>query len=171
MRRTIRNLAAAAAMAAIPVAISAVAIAQAPPGPPAPQIPPMLPPTYEVDLMTQQGAGALAVQWKTMEAKIVETKPIPEHLPGYNTAYDIAPHAGESGFDDSKWPAIKPEELSARRGGGHVSFIWYRTTITVPPKMGEFDPTGAKAVLDITVETEGSDKPSCVAQVVYRYSW
>jgi len=30
---------------------------------------------------------------------------------------------------------------------------------------------GAQAVLDITVETEGSDKPSCVAQVVYRYSW
>ena len=29
----------------------------------------------------------------------------------------------------------------------------------------------AQAVLDITIETEGSDKPSCVAQVVYRYSW
>ena len=30
---------------------------------------------------------------------------------------------------------------------------------------------GAQAVLDITVETEGSDKPACVAQVVYRYTW
>ncbi len=30
---------------------------------------------------------------------------------------------------------------------------------------------GAQVVLDITVETEGSDKPSCVAQVVYRYYW
>jgi acyl dehydratase len=29
----------------------------------------------------------------------------------------------------------------------------------------------AQVVLDISVETEGSDKPSCVAQVVYRYSW
>ena len=29
----------------------------------------------------------------------------------------------------------------------------------------------AQVVLDITVETEGSEKPSCVAQVVYRYSW
>ena len=29
----------------------------------------------------------------------------------------------------------------------------------------------AQVVLDITVETEGSDKPSCVAQVVYRYYW
>ncbi len=30
---------------------------------------------------------------------------------------------------------------------------------------------GVQVVLDITMETEGSDKPSCVAQVVYRYYW
>jgi acyl dehydratase len=30
---------------------------------------------------------------------------------------------------------------------------------------------GAQVVLDITIETEGSEKPSCVAQVVYRYTW
>jgi acyl dehydratase len=30
---------------------------------------------------------------------------------------------------------------------------------------------GAQVVLDITIEAEGSDKPSCVAQVVYRYYW
>jgi acyl dehydratase len=29
----------------------------------------------------------------------------------------------------------------------------------------------AQVVLDITIESEGTDKPSCVAQVVYRYSW
>lgn len=28
---------------------------------------------------------------------------------------------------------------------------------------------GAQATLDLTLETEGADKPSCVAQVVYRY--
>jgi acyl dehydratase len=30
---------------------------------------------------------------------------------------------------------------------------------------------GAQVVFDVTIETEGSDKPSCVAQVVYRYTW
>jgi acyl dehydratase len=30
---------------------------------------------------------------------------------------------------------------------------------------------GAQVVLDVTIETEGSDKPACVAQVVYRYTW
>ena len=33
----------------------------------------------------------------------------------------------------------------------------------------EDTPGGAQAVLDLTIEAEGSDKPSCVAQVVYRY--
>ncbi len=32
--------------------------------------------------------------------------------------------------------------------------------------------TGAvQVVLDVTIETEGSDKPACVAQVVYRYTF
>jgi acyl dehydratase len=31
--------------------------------------------------------------------------------------------------------------------------------------------TGAQVVLDVTIETEGAAKPSCVAQVVYRYTW
>ena len=28
---------------------------------------------------------------------------------------------------------------------------------------------GVQVLLDLTFETEGADKPSCVAQVVYRY--
>ena len=28
---------------------------------------------------------------------------------------------------------------------------------------------GAQVILDLTLETEGADKPSCVAEVVYRY--
>jgi acyl dehydratase len=31
--------------------------------------------------------------------------------------------------------------------------------------------TGAQVVLDVTIESEGAAKPSCVAQVVYRYTW
>ena len=152
LNRIFRKVVACAALAAIPLTISAIAIAQAPPMPPPPIMPPSLPPTYVVDLMTQQGAGAFGAQWRTMEAKIVDAKPIPEHLPGYNTAYDISPHAGEAGFDDSKWPAIEAKDLAARRSGGHVAFIWFRTNLTVPAKVGDFDTTGAKAVLTVLVD-------------------
>lgn len=126
--------------------------AQAPPAPPLPVMPPSLPATYVADLMTQPGSAAFGAQWKTMEAKIVETKPIPEALPGYKTAYDISPHAGESGFDDSKWPVIEAKDLAARRSGGHVAFIWYRANLTIPAKVGDFDTAGAKAVLTVLVD-------------------
>jgi len=151
LNRIFRKAIACVALA-LPLTMSAVAIAQAPPAPPPPIMPPSLPPTYVVDLMKQEGAAAFGAQWKTMEAKIVEAKPIPEHLPGYETAYDISPHAGEAGFDDSKWPAIEPKDLAARRSGGHVAFIWFRSNLTIPAKVGDFDTTGAKAVLTVLVD-------------------
>jgi hypothetical protein len=84
----------AAATAALPVMIAA---AEAP----LPAIAPALPPTHVVDLMTREGSAAFGAQWKTTEAKIVEVKAIPDAIPEFETTYDIEPHAGESGFDDS----------------------------------------------------------------------
>ncbi len=139
------------AVAVSPLLLSAASVAQTP-APPPPLIAPSLPPNVEVDLMTNQGSAMFGAQWKTMEAKIVEAPPIPEHLPGYNSAYDIAPHAGDAAFDDSRWPVIEAKDLSARRGGGHVSFIWFRSNVTIPAKIGDFDTTGAKAVLTVAVD-------------------
>lgn len=148
--RNIRILMGAAG-AALALTASA-AIAQAPPAPPPPIMPPSLPITFTANLMTQQDATALGVQWKTMDARIVETKPVEGAMPQYKTTYDIAPHAGEAGFDDSKWPNIAPQDLSVRRSGGHVAFVWYRTNITIPAKIGNFDTTGAKAVFTVLVD-------------------
>jgi gluconolactonase len=134
------------------VALTAAAAAQAPPAPPPPIMPPSLPPTFVANMMAQQDATALGVQWRTMDARIVETKPVEGALPQYKTTYDIAPHAGEGGFDDSKWPAIAPQDLSVRRSGGHVAFVWYRTNITIPAKIGNFDTAGAKAVFTVLVD-------------------
>jgi len=134
---------------------STIAVAQAPPpapAPPAPIMPPSLPASHVVDLMTAQGSAMFRAQWKTMEAKIVSAKPIPEALPQYKTAYDIEPHAGEGDFDDSKWPTIEVQDLAARRSGGHVAFIWYRTNLTIPAKVGDFETAGAKAVLTVLVD-------------------
>jgi gluconolactonase len=146
------RIAALGLLAGIPLVMSPLSVAQTPAPPPAPMLAPSLPPNVEVDLMTNQGSAMFGAQWRTMEAKIVEVPPIPEHLPGYNTAYDIAPHASDTGFDDSKWPAIEAKDLAARRGGGHVSFIWFRSNVTIPAKIGDFDTTGAKAVFTVAVD-------------------
>ena len=42
--------------------------------------------------------------------------------------------------------------MGDRRGGGKVSFLWYRTNLKIPAKIGNFDPTGAKAVLTAYVD-------------------
>ena len=156
MRKSnLATLTVCATLATVPL-ISTTSVAQAPaPAPPAPVMPPSLPPTYVVDLMTAQGSAAFGARWKTMEAKIVAAKPIPDALPQYKTAYDIEPHAGESGFDDAKWPTIEAKDLAARRSGGHVAFIWYRANLTIPAKVGDFDTAGAKAVLTVLVDDYG----------------
>ena len=154
------SLIACAALVVVPVMIATVAIAQAPPAPPAtvaaqppaPQIPPALVPSLVVDLMTPDGMAAFGARWKTMEAKFVEGPALPNAMAGYRTSYDISPHAGEAGFDDSSWPTIGPKGLTDRRGGGKVSFLWFRTSLTIPEKIGSFETAGAKAVLTAYVD-------------------
>jgi len=132
-------------------ALTAQSATQAP-QPPAPQIAPTLVPSHVVDLMTEQGIAVFRGQWKTMEAKIVEGPALPNAMPGYKTSYDVMPHAGEAGFNDSSWPTIQPKALADRRGGGKVSFLWFRTNLTIPAKIGSFETAGAKAVLTAYVD-------------------
>jgi gluconolactonase len=146
------RLFACAALATIPLTFATKASAQALPPTSPPQIAPFLVPAHGVDLMTADGMAAFGAQWKHMEARIVEGPALPAAMPGYKTSYDIAPHAGEKGFDDSSWPTIEAKGLADRRGGGKVSFLWYRTNLTVPAKIGNFETAGAKMVLTAYVD-------------------
>ena len=119
---------------------------------PMPTIAPALPPSRVVNLMTAEGVAALGGQWRHMVVKFVEIPHIPNAMPEYQTTYDVQPHAGEASFDDSSWPTIAPDHLGERRGGGKVSAMWYRTSLTIPEKIGDFDPSGAKAVFTVTVD-------------------
>ena len=147
-----------AAATLLVVGIATIATAQAPappataPAPPLPKMPPSLTPVHVVDLMTQEGSAVFGAQWKSIEAKIVEGAAIPNAMPEYKTSYDILPHAGESGFDDLSWPTIDAKGLAARRGGGKVSFIWFRANLTMPARIGEFETSGAMAVLKAYVD-------------------
>src|SRR5438876_3165929 len=153
MRRTdIAKIVAGAALVAVPLAISSISVAQAPPPRPAPIMAPSIPPTHVLDLMTAQGSAALGAQWRVSDVKIVEVPAIQGAMPQYKTTYNIEPRAGESGFDDSKWPTIEATDLGARRSGGHVAFMWYRANLTIPAKIGDLDTTGAQAVFRVLVD-------------------
>ncbi len=146
------RLVACVAPVLIPMMVATAASAQPMPATTPPQIAPALVPSVVVDLMSAEGAKALDAHWKVMEAKIVEGPALTGAMPGYKTSYDIAPHAGDAGFDDSAWPGIEPKGLGDRRGGGKVSFMWYRTNLTIPEKIGSFDTKDSKAVLTAYVD-------------------
>jgi gluconolactonase len=119
---------------------------------PQPAIAPALPPAHVVDLMTESGAAVFGARWRGKEARIVECPALSDAMPEFKAAYDVEPYAGVAGFDDSDWPVIAPTELGARRGGGMISFFWFRTILTMPATVAGFDTGGAMAVLRVNVD-------------------
>jgi hypothetical protein len=120
----------------------------APPHP----VAPLVPPVHVVDLMTAAGSAVFGARWRGREAKIVECPALSDAMPEFKTTYDIEPHAEISGFDDSDWPVIAATELGAKRGGGLVSFFWFRTTLTIPASAAGFDTAGAMIVLRVNID-------------------
>ncbi len=119
---------------------------------PPPPVAPLVPPVHVVDLMTAEGSAVFGAQWKAMEAKLVECPALSNSMPEFKTTYDVEPHAELSGYDDSSWPTVPATELGARRGGGMVSFFWYRTRLTIPANAMGFDTAGAMTVLRVNID-------------------
>ena len=142
-----------ALVAATATLVSQAAAAQAPPATPVlPVVAPVLPPSRVVDLTTTDGMATFGGQWKNMDAKIVEVPAMPNAGAAWKTAYDVQPKAGDASFDDSAWATVDPKGLLDRRGGGHLFMTWFRSTLTVPAKIGDFDTAGARVVLSIIVD-------------------
>jgi hypothetical protein len=115
-------------------------------------VPPLIPPAHAVDLMTAAGSEVFGARWRGKEAKIVECPALTDSMPEFKTTYDIEPHAEPSGFDDSDWSVVAATELGDKRGGGLVSFFWFRTTLTIPANAAGFDTAGAMAVLRVNID-------------------
>ena len=114
-------------------------------------------PDAVIDLATKEGVDLVKGQWRYSDTKIIQVdfkaagadkqptgKPI--------KTYDFAPHAGGADFDDSKWEAIDPTTLEARRSTGRLCFNWYRINITIPPRVNYVDLEGATAVFETSLD-------------------
>ncbi|MEP6669020.1 MAG: SMP-30/gluconolactonase/LRE family protein [Chthoniobacter sp.] len=114
-------------------------------------------PVAIVDLATRDGTQLAHAQWRYHDVQIHE---VAHHDVGAdlkatgaaNLTYDYEPHAGPADFDDANWEIIAPESLDQRRGHGRLSFNWYRINVTIPAKIGAFDPTGATIVFEVVVD-------------------
>ncbi len=114
-------------------------------------------PEARIDLGTKAGTELVKAQWRYSDTKIIEVdfKAVgadgqPSTTP--NKTYDITPHAGRADFDDSNWEVIEPTNLDKRRTNGRLSFNWYRIKITVPERIGNFDPTGSTVVFATSLD-------------------
>ncbi len=110
-----------------------------------------------VDLATDSGVALVKGQWRYHDTRIVDTDfraGGPDGQPGKASVrtYDFTPHAGGAEFDDAKWESIAPNSLEQRRANGRLCFNWYRITITVPDRIGGFDPAGSTAVFETSVD-------------------
>jgi gluconolactonase len=140
----------AAALALLGLAAPAAAAPSAPPEPAGP-------PAATIDLATEAGVALVGGAWRHADARIVEVQ---HRLPDADgqptgapvTTHAIEPRAGWAGFDDSDWPAIAPAALVARRGAGRLSFHWYRIAVTIPERVGAFDPTGSTVVFETVLD-------------------
>jgi gluconolactonase len=124
------------------------------PGPPE-----LLPgrPDAVIDLQTHEGVQLVGGAWRYRDAEVRQVDFVrvgPDLGPsGPSTrTYDVVPHAQAADFDDSAWPVLAPPETKRRLGSGRVCFNWYRLTVTIPERVGDFDPTGSTVVFEVVVD-------------------
>jgi gluconolactonase len=87
-----------------------------------------------IDLATPAGVAQVNGQWRYCDVTIVGN--------------DITPQAGSVDFDDSRWEAIEPTALNARRGAGRLCFAWYRINVTLPAEFAGQDVAFSTSVDD-----------------------
>ncbi len=114
-------------------------------------------PAAVVDLRTADGARLVGAKWRYSDAQVIEVEhrePGPDLRPSGqpNRTNDITPHAGAAEFDDSAWPVIEPAALETRRSHGRLAFNWYRTSVTLPAKVGDVDVTGSTVVFELVID-------------------
>ena len=114
-------------------------------------------PVAVINLATKAGTDLVNGTWRYRDAQL---KQVDFHQAGSdrtpsgpgNSTYDITPKAGAADFDDSGWEAIAADSLDQRRCQGRLCFNWYRLKVTIPERVGKFDPTGSDLVFEIVVD-------------------
>jgi gluconolactonase len=114
-------------------------------------------PEARIDLGTNEGAALVKGQWRYSDTKIIDIdfKAVgPDGQPSTtpNRTYDITPQAGRADFDDSRWETIEATTLDKRRSNGKLAFNWYRIKLTVPERIGSFNPAGSTVVFSTSLD-------------------
>lgn len=114
-------------------------------------------PAAIINLATEEGVRLVKGQWRYSDTRIIE---VDHHSVGPDLrpsgpptrTHDITPHAGAVDFNDSTWEVLAAPQLEARKSTGRLCFNWYRLKVTIPEKIGGFDPTGATVIFEVVLD-------------------
>jgi gluconolactonase len=114
-------------------------------------------PEASINLATEEGTRLVKGEWRYSDTKIIE---VDFKAPGADNqptgapikTYDYTPHAGPADFDDSRWQVIPASSLEKRRATGRLCFNWYRINLTIPERVGDYDPTGSTLVFETALD-------------------
>src|SRR5262245_23204584 len=75
----------------------------------------------QVDLLTREGVASVDGAWRYHDVELVGATHRAPDANGQPTGaavgtWDIAPHAGDRGYDDASWTVLDPTTLGQRRG-------------------------------------------------------
>ncbi len=115
------------------------------------------------DLRTVEGAALVNAKWFVQPAHIVAAdfrSPGPgangDALPLYPTGMAIKSHSIHPQVDskdfDAGFSEIKANNLEMREGMGLVSFVWFKTELTIPETIGKLSTRGTSVVFEIVVD-------------------
>lgn len=115
------------------------------------------PPEAAIDLATREGMQLVQGAWRYSDTRLIE---VDFRAPGADgqptgapvTTYDYTPKAGAVDFDDTAWEILDPTMLTQRRGAGRLGFNWYRLRVTIPERIGSYDPTAATVVFETALD-------------------
>ena len=99
-----------------------------------------------LEINTEAGARLAQAEWRYADAELRQIQFPTADAKGQPTGppaktWDLVPRAGARDYDDSAWQRLRPDSLAERRGGGRVSFNWYRVRITIPESVPSADAT------------------------------
>jgi gluconolactonase len=151
---TARRVRSGALLAAVGLVVAVAAAAQTTSAVPAGN------PDAIIDLDSATGQSLASAAWRYHDAELAEVDfraAGPDRKPSGAPVrtHDLRPAASEvvaAGFDDSTWERIAPSALDGRRSNGKLAFGWYRTTVTLPDRVGNTPIAGGAVVFEIVVD-------------------
>lgn len=120
-------------------------------------------PVTVVDLRTTAGSQLVNANWRSLNAQI---KPASFKAPGPSTTdklplyptgkpvstYTLEPHFGTPAFEKANWESVTATDLETRRGNGLLSHVWYRTSVTIPERVGTVSVASKRVLFEVVAD-------------------